>query len=168
MRRITVRLLLALALASPLALAGLALPRAAAAQAETSNTNERTQDVVVGQFVPCANDGEGEVVVLTGTMHDIIHFAVNDNHAAIDTFVSFHGTGVGLTSGDTYRLNDAGHSTLNFQLDGFTDTETFVTNHNVIGQGSAPNFRLRQLTHITINNNGELTADHLDFQFECQ
>src|SRR3712207_4044252 len=153
MRRANVRLLPALAFASALALAGLSLPRTAAAQAETSNTNVKTRDFVFGDFVPCANNGEGEVVVVTGTLHDIIHFAVNDSHAAIDTFVSFHGTGVGLTSGDTYRLNDTGHSTVNFQLDGFTDTETFVTNHNLIGQGRAPNLRFRQLTHITINNN---------------
>jgi hypothetical protein len=168
MHRTTPRLSLAFAFASVLALSGLLCPRPAAAQAETSNTNVKTRDFAFGDFVPCANNGEGEVVVVTGTMHDIIHFAVNDNHAAIDTFVSFHGTGVGLTSGDTYRINDAGHSTVNFQLDGFTDTETFVTNHNVIGQGTAPNFRLRQLTHITINNNGEFTAEHVDFQFECR
>ena len=58
MRRTFVRLLPVLAFAAALALAGLSQPRAAKAQAQTSNTNVRTQDVVFFQFVPCAINGE--------------------------------------------------------------------------------------------------------------
>lgn len=163
MLRTIVRLSLALAFAAALA------PRAAWAQAQTSNTNERTQDFVYGQFVPCINNGEGETVVVTGTLHEIIHFAVNDNRAAIDTFSNFSSfSGVGLTTGDTYRLTGAGHSTLNFDLDGAADTETFVNTYNLIGQGRAPNLLVREFSHITINNNGEVTSAHSDFSIECR
>ena len=170
MRRITVRLLLALAFASTLAFVGLSRPRAAAAQANTSNTNERTRDVVIQQFVPCANDGAGEDVLLTGTLHDIIHFSVNDNHALIDTFSNYQGfSGVGLTSGDRYRLNGGGHALLSFDVnDGFPESDSFITNTAIIGQGRAPNLILRDHSHFTVNANGEVTAVHNNFTIECK
>lgn len=171
MRRTTVRLLLALSFASAVAFAGLARPRGAAAQSNTSNTNKRTQDVVIQQFVPCANGGAGEDVLLTGTLHDIIHFSVNDNHALIDTFSNYqHFSGVGLTSGDRYRLTGGGHALLSFDVnDGAPEVDSFHLNvSNVIGQGKAPNLILRDTSHLTINANGEVTAAHSNFVFECK
>lgn len=171
MRRTTVRLLLALSFASAIAAAGLVRPRATAAQSNTSNTNERTQDYVTGQFVPCANNGEGEFVVFTGTIHDILHFSVNDNHALIDTFSNYQNfSGVGLTSGDKYRLTGGGHALLSFDVnDGAPEVDSFHLNvSNVIGQGKAPNLILRDTSHFTINANGELTAAHSNFVFECK
>ncbi len=170
MRRTATRLLLALAFASSLALAGLSRPRAAAAQAITSNTNERTQDYSVGQFVPCANNGEGEFVAFTGTIHDILHYSVNDNHALIDTFSNYQGfSGVGLTSGDRYRLTGGGHSLLSFDVnDGAPEADNFITTYNVIGQGQAPNLIFRDTSHFTMNANGEVTVVHSNFVIQCK
>jgi hypothetical protein len=48
-----------------------------------------------------------------------------------------------------------------------TQTETDV--FNVIGQGSAPNFTVRGVTHMTVNANGDVTAsiDHLTTTGNC-
>jgi hypothetical protein len=48
-----------------------------------------------------------------------------------------------------------------------TQTETDV--FNIIGQGSAPNFTVRGVTHTTVNANGDVTAsvDHLTTTGNC-
>jgi len=39
---------------------------------------------------------------------------------------------------------------------------------NVVGQGQALNLILRDTSHFTVNANGEVTAVHSNFVFECK
>ena len=48
-----------------------------------------------------------------------------------------------------------------------TQTEVHVL--NVVGQGSAPNFTVRGVVHLTVNANGDVTAfvDHFTATGDC-
>ena len=82
-------------------LAGAAVARA---QATTVTTNEQ---IPFSQlvFVPCADSGAGELILISGTLHVLSHVTIDAQgglHAKIH-FQPQGATGVGLTTGDTYH-----------------------------------------------------------------
>ncbi len=70
-------------------------------------------------------------------------------------------------TGATYQLPGGFWMEMNMTPGATTQTETGV--FNVIGQGSAPNFTVRGVTHTTVNANGDVTAsvDHLTATGNC-
>lgn len=164
----TVRITLGLACAATLALAGLSRPRAAGAQTDVHNETITDREFTTGDYVPCANGGEGEYVSITGTMRDRTFWSLNDKHVSYDLYTTVHGRGVGETTGNTYIVNDSFRSKLNFQLDGAPESDTFIERSNIIGQGKTPNLVLQRVTHVTANSNGEVTASHFDINIQCR
>jgi hypothetical protein len=164
----TVRITLGLACAATLALAGLSRPRAAGAQTDVHKETTTTRDIEFSDFIPCANGGEGEFVSVTGTERERTFWSMNDKHIVFDISTSYSGRGVGLTTGDTYVLNDSFRSKLNFQLDSAPESDTIIEKSNIIGQGGAPNLVLHRVTHVTVNANGEVTASHFDINVQCR
>ena len=76
------------------------VPAASFAQAITITTNDFVPFAQV-VFVPCANGGAGEVVLISGTLHIQQHITINDNRANVKIHFQPQGaTGVGLTTGD--------------------------------------------------------------------
>ena len=120
-------------------------------------------------FVPCANGGAGEVVVLSGTLHLLSHQTVSNSG---NFHVKFHAqpqgvSGVGLTTGDQYRAT--GVTQEEFHSNGpLPITDTFINNFRIIGQGPGNNFSVHQTIHITINANGVLTAFVDNTNVDCK
>ena len=144
-------------------LAGAAAARAAAITETTNLQIPLTLEV----FVPCANDGAGELVELTGTLHVLLHITTDGRGGF---HVKSHSqpqgiSGVGLTTGDKYQATgvtqDVFHLTAGI-------TETFVNNFRIIGQGPGNNFLVHENFHITITPNGDVTAFHDNFSIECK
>lgn len=163
----TSRLSLVLALAAALTLTGLSRPRVADAQASTTTINQ-TIPILFNPFVPCANGGAGEVVELTGEMHMIIHITSNDNHVTTSIHQSFvRLTGVGLTTGDTYRSVGAWGTNFTSQSDGDTSVVTGASNILVVGRGPDNDLVFRQVFHLTVAN-GEITSSHNNFTVDCK
>ena len=164
MLRITLRLSLVLAFAAMLSLGGMTRPRVA--NATTSNL---TIPIDLTIFAPCANDGAGEFVHITGGVHIVDHITVNDNHVTLRQHNQAQGiSGVGLTTGDLYHETGKTESTATFQLDGTQNESTFINRVRLVGQGPNNNFVLQKHDHATINNNGEITSNHTSFSVECQ
>jgi hypothetical protein len=77
-----------------------------------------------------------------------------------------HGTGVGITSGNEYVINDVANQELNtksLQLE-----ENVVEDSLLISQGPAPNEIVRLSTHFTVNANGDITVFRTSFEIECK
>lgn len=164
----TLRLSLVLALAAALTLAGLSRPRAADAQAATTTIN-MTNQINATLFVPCANDGAGEFIQVTGDIHSLIHFTFNDNHTTIESHSQPQGVvGVGLTTGDTYHGTGVSQNDITFQSDGATSEVTVVVNFRFIGPGPGNNLLVHNVLHNTVNNNGELTSSQASFSADCK
>lgn len=154
--------------ATLLAITAIALAGAAGAgaQATTVTTNEQVP-ITVFAFVPCANDGAGELVVLTGTLHVLTHVTIDDQGGLhVKQHFQPQGlSGVGLTTGDTYR--GTGVTQTEFNATAATE-QTSINNFRIIGQGRDNNFLVHSTFHVTVNANGEVTTVVDNFSAECR
>jgi hypothetical protein len=110
-------------------------------------------------FVPCANSGAGEIVALSGNLHDLFHFVINGNRFKGKVHTQPQGIrGVGLTTGDRYRGTGVTQETFGGSLVNGQASSTFVNNYRIVGQGPENNFMIHEVVHVTLNAHGELTA----------
>ncbi|HET6639839.1 MAG TPA: hypothetical protein VFH82_13775 [Gemmatimonadota bacterium] len=119
--------------------------------------------VDIETFVPCANGGTGEIVALSGNVHDLFHVTINGNRFKVKVHTQPQGVrGVGLTTGDKYRGTGVTQETFGGSLVNGQASSTFVNNFHIVGQGPGNNFTIAEVVHSTINARGELTAvvDH--------
>jgi hypothetical protein len=107
----------------------------------------------------------GETLTHTaGRLHGLITYTENDNRVSGMTHFQPQGAKLVDGQGRTYRGTGVGMSRFNEPRDengaaNFTTVDSF----KFIGHGDAPNFLQQIVTHVTINANGEMTAD---FEFE--
>ena len=104
---------------------------------------------------PC----NGETVTFSGFDHitfiiDRTGFIVRDN---------MHVTGTD-SLGNSYE----GNTEDIFNFGGQVGGQTFGTSMTLISTGSAPNFEMVQLVHVTVNANGTVTADAGHFTSNCR
>jgi hypothetical protein len=118
-------------------------------------------------FVPCATGGIGEVIEVSGNLHDIVHVTSDGNGGFhMKTHDSPQGiSGVGLTTGLKY--NATGVTQDNFAIR-VGQHETFVNNFRMVGQGPGNNFAIHEDFHITIDANGVVTSFHDHFRPTCK
>jgi len=113
--------------------------------------------------------GCGELVSGTGTLHIVLHQTYN---AAGGSLVVVHaqlqGASVVGTSGATYKLIDVSQSESTSNGPGAQSETTIVANYLLISEGTAPNYDMHQTTHITMNDNGEVTAVVDNTTVECR
>ena len=151
-----------------LAIAAVALAGAttAGAQATTVTTNEQIPIALVA-FVPCANDGAGELVQLTGTLHVLTHVTIDDQGGlhVKQHFQPQGVSGVGLTTGDKYQ----GTGVTQDQFNATAGLEqTSINNFRIIGQGPDNNLLVHATFHVTITPNGDVTTIVDNFSVECR
>ena len=156
-------------LAVALGLAGLARTTPVLAKATTFTDNVRVP-INISVFVPCAAGGAGEIVDLSGPLHVLFHITVDNNGGVhIKTHAQPQGVrGVGQTTGDQYQGTGVTQDHFNVGSDGLPVTFTFVNNFRIIGQGPGNNSLVHETFHVTVNANGELTADVDNFRVECK
>jgi hypothetical protein len=135
----------------------------ASAQAESFTVNE---------FIPLelTAEGCGDVIEVTGTLHVLFHITFN---AAGGVTVKEHfqpqgATGVGLISGATYQAVGETQQTDTDNGPGPQFEFTFVNNFKMISKGTTANYLVHDTVHLTVNNNGEVTADVVNSSEECR
>jgi hypothetical protein len=130
----------------------LAAPRSAGAQATATTTN---QDFPLETTLdnPCT----GEPILFTGQVHLMIHAtATPSGHFETTVHSNLQDvSGTGTESGAAFHFQAA--STTTAQVEPGVET-TIMINFRIIGPGAGNNFLLHNLTHLTVNANGEATA----------
>jgi hypothetical protein len=131
--------------------------------AVTTNVKEPLAFVVSN---PCANDGAGEDVPLTGTLHTLIT-ATEDKGGGFHINLHFteRATGVGLTTGATYQASGIATNIFNAKVG---QVSTLVNTLRLIGQGPGNNLLIHEIIHLTINANGVVTAEFFRASQECK
>jgi hypothetical protein len=135
---------------------GLALPAQAAV---TQNIKQPTTMVVV---IPC----NGDVVILEGDMHILMTFTL-DGNGGVHVKSHFQPQNLKGTSeaGNSYIGAGVTQDNLNTKVG---ETSTYINNYRMIGKGQAPNFMVHETWHITINANGEVTAEVDNVKTTCE
>ena len=146
----------------------LSVAGAALAQALTITTNDFVPFALIA-FVPCANGGAGELVLVQGTLHLQDHITINGNRASIKTHAQPQGaSGVGLTTGDTYNATGVTQEQDSIPIINGAFEFTFINNFKIIGQGPNNNLLVHQTIHQTVNANGEVTTFIDNTTVECR
>lgn len=123
--------------------------------------------VEIGVFVPCAADGAGEVVFLTGNLHVLLRFTI-DQAGGIHAASHFQPQGIsgsGQTTGDKYQATGVTQDEFNAKVG---TEETFINNFRIVGQGPRNNFLIHENFHITFNAKGIPTALVDNFSVDCR
>jgi len=150
-----------------LALVVSALP--ALSQATTLTTNIEIP-INIGLFVPCAAGGAGEAVTVAGTLHVLNIITIDAAAGIIRLQEHFNPTGVvgtGFTTSDKYRGTGITRTSFNLTPAG-TFEFTHINRFNIIGQGRAANFAVRETVHTTVLADGTVTSTVGNFTTECK
>lgn len=139
----------------------------APAQAEVSVNQSSDIDLLV--FVPCANNGLGELVDLKGPLHTLITFNMNGNNVSGKAHYQPQGiSGIGQSTGVKYHAVGVTQGHFKGSVSNGPFNLTHVNNYRIIGQGPGNNFSIHENFHLTINANGELTTSHDNFSVDCK
>ncbi len=121
-------------------------------------------------WVECADNGNGELVVLSGSMNFLYHFTedpAGGGHWKWETNPNGL-AGFGQTSGDRYVGTGVSGGQENVSLINFFPFESsFVDVFQIIGQGTAPDLRVHYNGHVTAPANGDFTTFVSNFRYEC-
>ena len=145
----------------------LSLMPAASADAVSITTNDFVPLALV-VLVPCANGGSGELVLLDGTLHIQNHVTINGNRVNLKEHSQPQEvSGVGLTTGDTYHAVGVTQEEDSLPITNGAAEFTFVNNFRIIGSGPDNNLQVHQVTHVTVNANGDVTSEILKTSVDC-
>lgn len=160
-KRKTLNLTLAITLLT-LCLAGVAF-----SQANAITTN---QFIPLAQavFVPCANGGAGEIILLQGTLHLQNHLTLNGNRRVLKFHAQPQGaSGVGQVTGDVYHGTGVTQEQTSIPLTNGAFEFTLINNFRIIGPGPDNNLQVHQILHLTANANGVETAVVENTSIDC-
>ncbi len=120
-------------------------------------------------FVPCANNGAGELVDLSGDLHMLVSETINNNKVSGSEDFQPQGiSGVGETTGLKYQATGGTRTNFDLSFQNGQANQTYVNNFNIIGQGPGNNFQVSELAHITFNANGDVSVVFDNFKATCK
>ena len=161
-KRKTLSFLLAITLLA-LTLAGPAF-----AQALAITTNDFIPFAQI-TFVPCANGGAGEAVLLEGTLHVQNHVTINNNRITLKVHFQPQGAiGTGLVTGDKYQSTGVTQQEQSLPITNGAAEFTLVNNFKIIGVGPDNNLLVHQTFHVTVDANGVVTTTVDNTTIECR
>jgi hypothetical protein len=147
--------------------AATALVGASVAQSEVTVNDSIPLSLTV--FIPCANNGAGEDVILNGDLHVLATFTINGNNVSgKDHFQPQGLSGFGTVSGDKYQGTGVTQDQFKGSFQNGQFEQSFINNFRMIGQGPGNNFLVHESFHLTINANGVVTAVHDNLSIDCK
>lgn len=147
--------------------AATALVGASVAQSEVTVNDSIPLSLTV--FIPCANNGAGEDVILNGDLHVLVTFTINGNNVSgKDHFQPQGLSGFGTVSGDKYQGTGVTQDQFKGSFQNGQFEQSFINNFRMIGQGPGNNFLVHESFHLTINANGVVTAVHDNLSIDCK
>ena len=138
---------------------------AARAQATTVTSNASVP------FADTAVSCDGETVNVSGKMHLLAHVttdARSGRHIVLQINTASI-KGVGESSGSEYVSSATNHDSINDpDTFGGQSEHTVTTKFLLVGKGRLPDMFVKTTMHITVNANGEVTAEVTNVTAECR
>ena len=116
----------------------------------------------------CAVDGGDLNIALSGNAHALIHVST-DSAGGIhsDMHLNYQDvTGTGLETGNQYQASAVTHTS--WSGDGTVREFTIVDQFGLTGQGMGNIFLIHETIHVTINAQGQVSANVDDTRAECK
>jgi hypothetical protein len=140
------------------------------AAASTTTTTEKIP--INTTFLPVGPGcEEAEPITLSGTLNVVVHETVKPN-GGVTFKIQFNPqgvTGIGETTGTKYQGTGVTTTIVTFNSQNSQETETFVNNFNIIATKPAGISSIEHLvTHVTVNAQGEITADVFTQESSCR
>jgi hypothetical protein len=130
--------------------------------------NDVNQTIPWSDFIPCANGGAGEAVSGTIDLHILMTSTVNGNNVSGKYhFQPQRSSLVGDITGAVYQATGVTQGTFKGSLQNGQFTATDVNNYRLIGQGPGNNLLIHEVSHITVNANGDTTVTFDKPSVEC-
>jgi hypothetical protein len=126
-----------------------------------------SQDIVVTDNFTYADPCTNENVQVTGTTTISITFSVKNGIEHVQVHIQQKDTGIGLTSGGSYKIQGVDNEMVDINLVGNTGVAHGVANINVIGKGSTPNEHLKEGLMVNVNADGTLTVQRTSISDAC-
>jgi hypothetical protein len=153
--------------AAALLLASLLAVTAGSTSAQAAPTTILRVPLDISYFLPCANNGAGEIVNVSGTFMMVFHTSSDPNLGTHTTLVEVqqHVAGFGETTGDRYVS-----TFVNFF--NFNDTGALTSTQQVVfritGPGPGNDALIRIVNHSTVNPDGTITVAFDTITIECE
>ena len=138
---------------------GLETPRGAPATVRVTNL---VSTLAFSVWIPCANGGLGEEVIVTGRLHETFHVtSTARGNAQIKLHSQPQGVkGVGAVTGMVWAGTGVTQEITTARLEPQGGAvNTFVNNFRLIGPGPGNDLVLHHVRHFTINANGTVTVE---------
>lgn len=137
----------------------------------SSQSSTRTSIVAVPfentVFVPCANGGAGEDVLLTGKTNFVYQIAWNDNGFTMVYHDNVHEvTGVGLSSGEKFTATGGTEGTVRGSWVSSQWVGTMNRQLKVIGQNT--NFTVNQTQQLVVTPDGQVNVSVREQTADCK
>ncbi len=138
----------------------------------STNSSELSATVIDQHFdfpgpFDLTNHCTGETVTVTGAIGDDMHIVINGNTMNFSEHQQGQLNGTG-SLGNTYVTNLNENVTLNgIESNNGVFIINDVTIFRMISTGGAPDFFLRRVAHLTVNPDGVVTVDRIDFFVNC-
>lgn len=145
---------------------GVALLGEVAANAEVITQTTMPIDTTVS--VPCAAGGAGDLIALLGQQHAVFS-VTTDAKGGQHISTHFNNVGVsgaGLTTGDQYQ--STGVNRFSSNSSGPASEFTFINSFLMISAGAGGNLRVQETVYMTVNANGDVTANVTDITSVCK
>ena len=115
------------------------------------------------------NECTGEEVHLTGELLIRVRTTIDATGGIHATFhlTPRHVRGVGVESGIAYKVVGGERDSFNAAADEAPLVYTATMMFNVVSQGGSDNLKVKYVFHVTINAQGEVTAEIDNFSFAC-
>lgn len=141
---------------------------AAAAQAEVFY-NEK-EPLLMYVFIPCANDGAGEGVLIEGLLHVMFREEVDaaGGYHWGSHFQPMGASGYGDVTGDKYQATGGTLEMSNGQFPGCPYEFSYQNNFKIIGQGKGNNFLVHTNYHVVFDADCNLKIEQENSSVECK
>src|SRR5215211_6911443 len=137
------------------------------ARAQATNVTSNASFPFTDTAVSC----DGETVDISGKMHLLAHAttdARSGRHVTLQ--INTEGVkGVGATSGSQYVSSATNNESINDSNTAGGQSEyTLTTKFLLVGKGKLPDLFTKVTMHVTVNANGEVTAEVTNVMAECR
>jgi hypothetical protein len=124
-------------------------------------------DIPVAMVIP-SSTCTPQAIAFEGTSHTVTHVTITKNSFLLQIHMNMQNvTGTGLLDGSKYNLIEGNDMEMRMTGAGPFDAQMNME-FSLIGQGQAPNSRLRVVLHVTVDANGNTTADFVKGSLVCQ